>query len=681
MRGQAIVIVVVAVISTTLGQEPPTTDLLLRYVRAGDVEAAEQSLRSGADPNARDASGATALMYAAAFAPAATMRVLLAAGADVNATSRNGATALMWATHDASKVRLLLEEGAAVNAARADGPTALVAAALRGDMSVVETLLDAGADVQIGRVAAPWPATLPQIALTTNDPALHRLFTRSDGGVRKVADENPPPLTRLLLTSVYSWRPQPLATTAGTVNSILDAGADPNEIVNQMVCRFLRCPALRSLGTSRRCEELLRRGANPNLKGSGGLTPLMVAAVASADPTMVRLLLDAGASVDAREIAVRPRSTGHCGWARLVPVASCVQRVRLQCPELPHRRRRWPMSDHQRTPSNGRWHACSRPAQASRARHGASRVTTRAFHQSLSSSRAQRALLLIHTGQSSDAEHAGGLGTASREHASRSLLGVRFPGTSRRTLGLAEEGVAPGPETDAATSCLSGLQKPNGSWEGGDTRPPLAASNPFVYTALAVRGLKSYAPPGRHQDTAARIERARAFLVSDAPADSQEEAFKLLGLVWADASAAEISKQTKRVRDIQRRDGGRVSYQRWPPTPTRPARRCMRCVLPALQARVIRIERRYSFAADAVRGRDVVRALARDWLSALRRLRVSTWTRLVYFGSCTAPGHRVVARAMNDRVEGRQYVQRGEDSLKALRFDDLTHRRDATRRK
>lgn len=63
--------------------------------------------------------------------------------------------------------------------------------------------------------------------------------------------------------------------------------------------------------------------------------------------------------------------------------------------------------------------------------------------------------------------------------------------------GLAEEGVAPGLETDAVTSCLSGLQKPDGSWEGGDARPPLAGRNPFVYTALAVRGLTVYPTPLR----------------------------------------------------------------------------------------------------------------------------------------------------------------------------------------
>jgi hypothetical protein len=121
---------------------------------------------------------------------------------------------------------------------------------------------------------------------------------------------------------------------------------------------------------------------------------------------------------------------------------------------------------------------------------------------------------------------------------------------------LAEEGVAPNPETDAVTSCLIGLQRPDGSWEGGDTRPPLGGRNPFVYTSLAVRGLRMYSPPGRREETAARITRAREFLRTAAADDTQAEAFKLLGLVWADGSRTDISRQVKRLLALQRRDGG-----------------------------------------------------------------------------------------------------------------------------
>jgi hypothetical protein len=122
--------------------------------------------------------------------------------------------------------------------------------------------------------------------------------------------------------------------------------------------------------------------------------------------------------------------------------------------------------------------------------------------------------------------------------------------------GLAEEGVAPSPETDAVTSCLGGLQKPDGSWEGGDTRPPLGGRNPFVYTALAVRGLTVYSPSGRRKETASLIARAREFLRTGVAADTQEEAFKLLGLVWAGGSRREISAQVRRLIALQHADGG-----------------------------------------------------------------------------------------------------------------------------
>jgi hypothetical protein len=131
--------------------------------------------------------------------------------------------------------------------------------------------------------------------------------------------------------------------------------------------------------------------------------------------------------------------------------------------------------------------------------------------------------------------------------------------------GLAEEGVAPNSVTDAVTSCLSGLQKPDGSWEGGDTRPPLAGRNPLVYTALAVRGLSVYSPPGRRREMNARIARAKEFLRQATADDTQDEVFKLLGLVWTGARQAEISTQARRVLGLQHGDGG---WGQWPNMPS-----------------------------------------------------------------------------------------------------------------
>src|SRR6478672_6308277 len=110
---------------------------MFEAIRNGDTVKVTAMLKSGADPNQRHETGATALMYAAAFSTDECLRVLLAAGAQVNGSGNNGATALMWGTGDTAKVRMLLERGAEVNTKTQDGTTALVTAARRGNTDSV----------------------------------------------------------------------------------------------------------------------------------------------------------------------------------------------------------------------------------------------------------------------------------------------------------------------------------------------------------------------------------------------------------------------------------------------------------------------------------------------------------------------------------------------------------------
>jgi hypothetical protein len=202
MRVRPLAILVVALTVTLTGQEPAHTTDLLGRIRAGDIRTVEAMLRSGVSPNTRDASGATALMYAAAFAPEAVMQALLRAGAEVNAMNQSGATALMWATHDSARVRLLLARGADARASRPDGMTALLGAALRGNRRAVEMLVAAGAGAQKGSVAAPWPLSLTQIALTTNDPEMRAFVHPSEATPQELASWAPPPLARWVVATV-----------------------------------------------------------------------------------------------------------------------------------------------------------------------------------------------------------------------------------------------------------------------------------------------------------------------------------------------------------------------------------------------------------------------------------------------------------------------------------------------
>ena len=64
-------------------------------------------------------------MHAASSGTVAIMQTLVDAGADVNAKNSRSATALHWAVADEAKVKLLLLSGAAVDAKTAEGRTPL----------------------------------------------------------------------------------------------------------------------------------------------------------------------------------------------------------------------------------------------------------------------------------------------------------------------------------------------------------------------------------------------------------------------------------------------------------------------------------------------------------------------------------------------------------------------------
>ncbi len=111
-------------------------------------------LAAGADHEARNAEGATALMVAAHAGQLDVVRALVAAGADVNATDDRGWGPLIKAVYNpeldrgfADVVETLIQAGANIEAPIAYGIRPLMLAAGYGETAVVETLLKAGADV------------------------------------------------------------------------------------------------------------------------------------------------------------------------------------------------------------------------------------------------------------------------------------------------------------------------------------------------------------------------------------------------------------------------------------------------------------------------------------------------------------------------------------------------------
>jgi uncharacterized protein len=232
----------------------------------GSAAMIDRLLKAGADPNAAlTTAGDSALMMAARTGKTDAIRVLVEANANVNAQEKwGGTTPLMWAVSEghADAARLLIEAGADVNArshyvAAANGRgfegrtpiasrteskpedfasgwlTPLMFAAREGDVALARVLVGAGADVNA--VAGDGKTALAMAAFNGNYE-LASFLVDNKADVNKADAQRFTPLfwavdRRNMETAPnFPWMvtadPMPL------IVKLLDAGADPNALVN-----------------------------------------------------------------------------------------------------------------------------------------------------------------------------------------------------------------------------------------------------------------------------------------------------------------------------------------------------------------------------------------------------------------------------------------------------------------
>lgn len=127
---------------------------LLDAVMAGDLTQVARVLKNGADVNAANEEGTTALMLAAGLGKLDLVEHLIKSGATVDATDARGWTALMKALFNYEMnrgfpdvVQALIDAGANIEHQITYGTRPLMLAAGYGEAGVVDVLLAAGADV------------------------------------------------------------------------------------------------------------------------------------------------------------------------------------------------------------------------------------------------------------------------------------------------------------------------------------------------------------------------------------------------------------------------------------------------------------------------------------------------------------------------------------------------------
>jgi ankyrin repeat protein len=135
---------------------------LVEAAKNSDHAALRSLLKPGANVNAAQGDGATALHWASYRDDLESADLLIRAGANVNAANDLGVTPLWTATQNgsATMVRRLLDAGADPNAKLPSGETLVMTAARAGKAEVLELLLNKGADVNAkatrGQTALMW---------------------------------------------------------------------------------------------------------------------------------------------------------------------------------------------------------------------------------------------------------------------------------------------------------------------------------------------------------------------------------------------------------------------------------------------------------------------------------------------------------------------------------------------
>jgi ankyrin repeat protein/mono/diheme cytochrome c family protein len=509
---------------------PPPNAAVVRLnelIRLDDRKAALEEIRKQPSiVNERGPRGTTPLMYAALYGDATLLTAMLQAGADPNIRNDSGATALLWAIEDTEKVRLLLDRRADPNAMSAFGRTPLIlATGLGRSERMVQLLLEHG--------ATPIPPALAASAYRGNVAAVRLLLAagvHDNGMAASVAlrfncvacldainsDRPVPPLARALLDAVPPAGP---GDSQALLNA-LEHGADANA-ADPISRTVLMRAAISETVAPEVMQRLIDRGADVQVKDREGLTALDYARRVGREP-VIHVLTKAGASMTtgAGPVPVLvTRNDARAAVARSIPL---LQRTGIEFYK------------------NGGCVSCHHNLLTAMT---VATVRSRGFSVDNSAAREEHSMLAstIEAGRDATllgASVPGGGGVTT---------------TGYILMGLAAARHAPDATTDELIRALRLSQFPDGHWRSA-FRPP-SESSEITATAVSLRGLRLYARAQSKADKDA-ITAARSWLESSVPQNTEDRVFRLFGLSWAGASPALLKSAARDLVSTQRADGG-----------------------------------------------------------------------------------------------------------------------------
>jgi ankyrin repeat protein len=261
-------------------------------------------VRSGADVSA-NSSGRTALHFAAASQKSngRVIELLLKEGAEIEAPDHQGETALHLAIIMGNRqfIPILLEKGASLESVNLKRSTALHIAVERGDVDTVRLLLDKGADIQAKareRKTVLHLATYRQLSHRSNSGMSDMVQLLLDRGADIQAKDGQGE-TALHLATKYQFFGASQARMSNLVRILLDRGADiqartfQGETVLHLAIIHHEFWGGSQFKISKVVQLLLKRGADKNARDNKGKTafddPRYINFLESLDETVKRL--------------------------------------------------------------------------------------------------------------------------------------------------------------------------------------------------------------------------------------------------------------------------------------------------------------------------------------------------------------------------------------------------------
>jgi ankyrin repeat protein len=505
---------------------------LLVAIRNGDHSRVQKLLGAGADVNAADSDGTTALMHSVIESDVKMMKLLIDNGANVNAKNASDSTALMYAATNLAKTRLLLDAGADVNAKSTRGATPMsvavtsfgstavlkllaskgakpedrlmAVAAAKGDLEAIQFLLSIGVpagDATGATISAAITARCEECArlLVEKGAPASGLRANGAGVLNDTAKRAMPELSQFLLDHGASLESKDREGFTLLIQAVLSM--EPPPARDQMV------------------QWLLSKGVDPNAKNDRGETAYQLAARMGIASTM-ELLVKAGAK-EIKEEWPKPSGGAPSAEAAVKKILPLIETSGE--PGFKNR-------------SCVSCHSNSLPA-----------MTVALARKKGFAVNEEQAKKELGFAAATDMPYLEPMRLGSTTGGASNTLGYTL-------MGMAAGGYTADALTDSHIHYLSIHQSADGSWRNNSYRPPEEYS-PLTTTAVVLRAIKLYPIPGRREEFEKRLTSAKRWLLSAKAYSVEERSMQLNGLTDAGASASERAPFVKALKAAQNSDG------------------------------------------------------------------------------------------------------------------------------